>query len=77
MTTHVLCLDGAGQIRTQPNPTNIALIFNAMGGTIVDADNNSFKSSLNQNGAPVQVGKYLPGVGIGGIPIFDILASSP
>jgi hypothetical protein len=38
MTTHVVCLDGTGQTRLQPNPTNIAFIFNAMGGIIVDAE---------------------------------------
>ena len=43
MTSHVVCLDGTGQTRLQQYPTNIALIFNAMDGIIVDADNGSFK----------------------------------
>jgi hypothetical protein len=63
MTTHVVCLDGTGQTRLQQNPTNIALIFNAMGGIIVDADNGSFESTFAVNGPVVQVGKYLSGVG--------------
>jgi hypothetical protein len=49
MTTHVVCLDGTAQTRTQANPTNISLIFNAMGGTTVDAENNSFESTLIYN----------------------------
>jgi uncharacterized protein (DUF2235 family) len=73
MTTHVVCLDGTGQTRLQPNPTNIALIFNAMGGLIVDADNGSFESTLAVNGPVVQVGKYLPGVGTEGIPLFKLV----
>jgi hypothetical protein len=48
MTTHVVCLDGTGQTRLQANPTNVALIFNAMGGTIIDADNGSFESARQQ-----------------------------
>jgi uncharacterized protein (DUF2235 family) len=76
MTTHVVCLDGTGQTRLQPNPTNIALIFNAMGGIIVDADNDSFESTLAVNGPVVQVGKYLSGVGTEGIPLFKLVEQS-
>jgi uncharacterized protein (DUF2235 family) len=73
MTTHVVCLDGTGQTRLQPNPTNIALIFNAMGGIIVDADSGSFESTLAVNGPVVQVGKYLPGVGTEGVPLLKLV----
>jgi hypothetical protein len=73
MTTHVVCLDGTGQTRFQPIPTNIALIFNAMGGIIVDADNGPFESTLAVNGPVVQVGKYLSGVGTEGIPLFKLV----
>ena len=73
MTTHIVCLDGTGQTRAQANPTNISLIFNAMGGVIVDAENNSFKSTLIFNGVSVQIGKYLAGVGTGSIPLFDLI----
>lgn len=76
MTTHVVCLDGTGQTRPQPNPTNIALIFNAMGGVIVDAGNDSFESTLAVNGPVVQVGKYLSGVGTEGIPLFKLVEQS-
>jgi hypothetical protein len=54
MTTHVVCLDGTGQTRTQANPTTISLMFDTMGGTIVDAENNSFESTLIYNNVPVQ-----------------------
>jgi hypothetical protein len=76
MTTHVVCLDGTGQTRPQPNPTNIALFFNAMGGVIVDAGNDSFESTLAVNGPVVQVGKYLSGVGTEGIPLFKLVEQS-
>lgn len=73
MTTHVVCLDGTGQTRLQNSPTNIALIFDAMGGSIVDADNGSYESTLAVNGPVVQVGKYLSGVGTTGLQIFHLL----
>jgi uncharacterized protein (DUF2235 family) len=72
MATHVVCLDGTGQTYGQASPTNIALIFKAMGGTIVDADNNSYESTLTANGPVVQVGKYLSGVGTDGIEVFKL-----
>jgi uncharacterized protein (DUF2235 family) len=73
MTTHAVCLDGTGQLRTQASLTNIGLIFEAMSPQIVAADNNSFESTLIVNGVTAQVGKYVPGVGTGSIPIFDVL----
>ncbi len=73
MTTHVICLDGTGQERTQATPTNIALLFDALGGVVVDAQNNSFETTLVTNGVTVQVGKYLPGVGTGNILLFDFI----
>lgn len=73
MTTHVVCLDGTGHTRRQAHPTNIALIFDAMGGSIVDADKGSFESTLEIGGQVVQVGKYLPGVGTEGIPLFKLI----
>ena len=76
MTTHVVCLDGTGQVRTQPNPTNIALIFDAMGGEPAPAGSGSFESSLKVNGREAQVGKYLPGVGTQGPELLDRLEQS-
>jgi uncharacterized protein (DUF2235 family) len=73
MTTHIVCLDGTGQTYTQGNPTNIALIFKAMGGAIVNADNNSYESTLVVNNVTVQVGKYLAGVGTEGIELFKVV----
>ena len=76
MTTRVICLDGTGQVRTQPNPTNVALIFDAIGGAVVDGGNGSWETSVNQSGALVQSGKYLPGVGTQGNPILEILGQA-
>src|SRR5271154_1768248 len=72
MTTHVVCLDGTGQTRMQTNPTNIALIFDAMGGPIAEAGGNSYESIVGDGGVTVQVDKYLPGVGTSGIAIFKL-----
>jgi uncharacterized protein (DUF2235 family) len=76
MTTHVVCLDGTGQTYDQagPNkgPTNIALIFKAMGGVVVDAENKSFEATLTVNNVVVQVGKYLAGIGTSGLAIFEL-----
>ena len=44
-----------------------------MGGTIVDAENNSFESTLIYNNVAVQVGKYLAGVGTDGIELFELI----
>jgi len=61
MTTHVVCLDGTNQTKNQPCPTNIARLFDALGGNASDAGNGSFETSV---GNPVGItGKYLPGVG--------------
>ncbi|MFI4973422.1 MAG: DUF2235 domain-containing protein [Caulobacterales bacterium] len=76
MTTHVVCLDGTGQTYDQsgPNkgPTNIALIFKALGGVVVDADSQSFESTLTVNNVVVQVGKYLAGIGTSGLALFEL-----
>ena len=76
MTAHVVCLDGTGQTRSQTSPTNIALIFNALGGNPVDAGHGSFESSLQAAGREAQVGKYLPGVGTQGPPLLNKLEQS-
>lgn len=76
MTTHVVCLDGTGQTRSQTDPTNISLIFDAMGGNPVDAGHGSFESSLLLNGREAQVGKYLPGVGTQGPEALEKLEQS-
>ena len=39
MTIHVVCLDGTNQVKDQPNPTNIARIFDALGGQPSDGGN--------------------------------------
>jgi uncharacterized protein (DUF2235 family) len=75
MTTHVVCLDGTGQQRPQPNPTNISKIFDALGGTVVDGGNNSWETT-SPAGAPAQTGKYLPGVGAQGDVILQILGKA-
>lgn len=68
MATHVVCLDGTNQTKTQPCPTNIAHLFDALGGVPQNAGNGSWETSL-ENPAAV-TGKYLPGVGsIGSLPL--------
>ncbi len=68
MATHVVCLDGTNQTKNQPCPTNIAHIFDSIGGAAIDAGNGSYESTVG-NPATV-VGKYLPGVGaIGSLPL--------
>ena len=73
MTLHIVCLDGTGQQMPQPNLTNIALIFKALGGTATDAGNGSFETSLGPDAAPTQLGKYLPGVGTQGNAILQVI----
>jgi glutathione S-transferase len=64
MTTIVVCLDGTNQIKTQAHPTNVALIFDALGGDASEAGNGSVETTVG--GADALVGKYLPGVGTQG-----------
>jgi len=73
MTIHVVCLDGTNQTRTQPCPTNIAHLFNSVGGAAADAGNGSFESTI---GDPANVtAKYLPGVGAIGSPALRALGN--
>jgi uncharacterized protein (DUF2235 family) len=68
MATHVVCLDGTNQTKPQSYPTNIAHLFDALGGNPQPAGNDSWETSLEH---PVAVtGKYLPGVGaVGSLPL--------
>lgn len=70
MATHVICLDGTGQQKIQTSPTNIARIFDSLGGAAVDAGNGSFEVSIG--GAN---GKYLPGVGSPGSGTLSVLGN--
>lgn len=71
MAKLVVCLDGTNQTFTQPHPTNVALIFTALGGVAADAGNGSLET------APAGVrGKYLPGVGTQGNPLLKALGSA-
>lgn len=70
MATHVICLDGTGQQKVQPSPTNIARIFDSLGGVAADAGNGSFEVSID--GAN---GKYLPGVGAPGSGTLSVLGN--
>jgi len=63
MAKLVVCLDGTNQVFNQPHPTNIALIFTALGGSASDAGNGSFETALAGGAGQ---GKYLPGVGTQG-----------
>jgi uncharacterized protein (DUF2235 family) len=68
MATHVVCLDGTNQTKSQSCPTNIAHIFDSLGGAQVGAGNGSYETVVEN---PLSVaGKYLPGVGaIGSLPL--------
>jgi uncharacterized protein (DUF2235 family) len=66
MTMHVVCLDGTGQQKPQKYLTNVAKIFDAMGGVVIDGGYDSWETTLSQNGSVVQTGKYIPGVGTKG-----------
>jgi glutathione S-transferase len=70
MATHVICLDGTGQQKIQQCPTNIARIFDSLGGQPVDAGNGSFEVSIGSAN-----GKYLPGVGSPGSGTLSVLGN--
>jgi glutathione S-transferase len=70
----VVCLDGTNQIKTQLHPTNIARIFDTLGGVVTDAGNGSFETAAA--GPPVVAGKYLPGVGTQGDPVLKVLGNA-
>ena len=73
MAQLVVCLDGTNQVKTQPHPTNVARIFDALGGVAADAGNGSFETTI-PGGAGL--GKYLPGVGTQGNLILKILGAA-
>jgi uncharacterized protein (DUF2235 family) len=74
MSTLVVCLDGTNQVKHQPDPTNVARIFDALGGAAADAGNGSWETAAA--GAPALLGKYLPGVGTQGNAILRVLGSA-
>lgn len=74
MATHVVCLDGTNQTKTQAHPTNIARIFDALGGGAAAAGNGSWET--HSAGVSPMFGKYLPGVGTQGDPILRALGSA-
>ncbi len=71
MTALVVCLDGTNQQKLQPSPTNIARLFDSLGGAATDAGEGSFEASLSAGGR----GKYLPGVGSLGDPVLRVLGN--
>ncbi|HWF01530.1 MAG TPA: DUF2235 domain-containing protein [Caulobacteraceae bacterium] len=71
MTIHVVCLDGTGQTKLQAHPTNIARIFDALGGEAAAAGNGSFEMT-----AGGQTGKYLAGVGTQADPVLKLLGNA-
>ena len=75
MSILVVCLDGTGQIKNQPHPTNISLIFDALGGVPSDAGNGSWETTVAAPAAAA-TGKYLPGVGTQGDPVLKILGNA-
>ena len=73
MKTLVVCLDGTNQTKEQQHPSNIALLFDALGGVATDAGNGSFEAT--QGGSAGIMSKYLPGVGTQGSLILKILGN--
>jgi uncharacterized protein (DUF2235 family) len=71
---HVVCLDGTGQINDQKHRTNIARIFDALGGAPGDAGNGSLETTAP--GPPAITGKYLPGVGTQDDPVLKLLGNA-
>lgn len=69
----VVCLDGTGQVKAQLHPTNIARIFDSLGGQAIDADHGSLETTAA--GPPAVLGKYLPGVGTQGDPALKLLGN--
>ena len=72
MAALVVCLDGTNQEKTQAYPTNVALLFDALGGVAADAGNGSFETDLPAGGGK---GKYLPGVGSQGSLVLRVLGN--
>jgi len=74
MTLLVVCLDGTNQVKAQPHPTNIARIFDTLGGAVVDAGHGSFETTVE--GPSAVAGKYLPGVGTQDDPVLKVLGNA-
>lgn len=73
MATLLVCLDGTNQIKIQPNPTNVAKIFDAFGGAAKDVGNGSWETVLPMGAG---YGKYLPGVGTQGNAVLKVLGAT-
>jgi uncharacterized protein (DUF2235 family) len=74
MVLHVVCLDGTHQVKDQPHPTNIARLFDSLGGAAVDGGFGSFETEVG--GPKPCTGKYLPGVGTQGDPVLKVLGNA-
>lgn len=72
MATCIVCLDGTHQTKLQKNPTNIALLFNALGGEEAESEAGSFERNSGATGVK---GKYLPGVGTQGLSFLRVLGN--
>lgn len=73
MKTLMVCLDGTNQTKTQDHPTNIARIFDSLGGDPVQAGDGSLETTVA--GEKTVVGKYLPGVGTQGDLALKVLGN--
>jgi uncharacterized protein (DUF2235 family) len=74
MATLFVCLDGTGQTKTQVHPTNVARIFDSLGGVVVDGGNESWETTA---AVPSPLfGKYLPGVGTQGDSVLRVLGNA-
>lgn len=71
MKTLVVCLDGTKQTKEQPNPTNIALFYDAISHQSSAVGNGSHEGSA-PGGTHT---KYLPGVGTQGSIVLRVLGN--
>ena len=69
----VVCLDGTHQTKTQDHPSNIARIFDSLGGAAIPDAYGGYETAVGQ--PPALIGKYLPGVGTQGDPVLKTLGN--
>jgi uncharacterized protein (DUF2235 family) len=74
VVTHVVCLDGTNQVKKQRFPTNIARIFDAVGGAAAPEQNGSWETTSGT--PPSMTAKYLAGVGTQGNPVLKFLGNA-
>ncbi len=74
MATLVVCVDGTNQTKTQDHPTNIARLFDSIGGRSAPLDAMG-SAEIAIGNPPATLAKYLPGVGTQGDPVLKTLGN--